>query len=450
MTPHVYVRRSRVEASAEDLFAWHERPGALERLTPPWEPVEIVDRVGTIRDGDRTTLRLRLGPLRLRWVAEHRDYLPGRSFRDVQISGPFRRWEHGHEVTPDGPMASHIEDRIVYELPFAPLGEVIAGGAIRRKLDRMFTYRHQITQGDLAAHAREKEDRPMNLLITGSTGLIGRSLVPFLTAGGHRVTRLARGWTEIPPGIEGVVHLAGEPITGRWNAAKKRRILESRRDGNKAPLRGVRAHGGPPRVLVSASAVGFYGDRGDEVLTEESRGGPGFLRTFVAPGRPGASPRGSEGFGSSTRGSASSSAATAALSARCSRCFGWGSAVARRRQTATQLDRDLDDADRHHSARPGHRVPGGARQRRRAAVGDEPEFTRTLARVLGRPAVFPDPGSRLETVFGEAADAMLLAGQRVEPARLQASGYVWRYPELDTALTTPARKDWIERHDRLG
>ena len=198
MTARVFVRATRVEAPASELFAWHERAGAFERLTPPWEPVEVVAREGTIRDGDRTTLRIRVGPLHIRWVAEHRDYVAGRGFRDVQVGGPFRRWEHGHQVTPDGSAASRLEDRIVYELPFSPLSDWIAGGEIRRTLDRMFTYRHEVTRGDLAAHARGKGDGPMDILLTGSTGLIGRTLTAFLSTGGHRVRPLSRGSADIP------------------------------------------------------------------------------------------------------------------------------------------------------------------------------------------------------------------------------------------------------------
>jgi ligand-binding SRPBCC domain-containing protein len=145
-----FVARSRIAAPADAVFRWHAQPGALERLTPPWDPIEIVTRSPGIRNGDRGALRVRFGPFRLLWVFEHRDYIEGRQFRDVQLSGPFRRWEHTHSFTPDGPHACILEDRIDYELPFGALGSFFAGSFIQRKLEKLFAYRHKITAEAMA------------------------------------------------------------------------------------------------------------------------------------------------------------------------------------------------------------------------------------------------------------------------------------------------------------
>jgi ligand-binding SRPBCC domain-containing protein len=101
-----FIARSQIQPSAEELFRWHAEPGALERLTPPWEPVEVEQRAPGIRNGDRGVLRVQLGPLRIRWVFEHRDCIERRQFRDVQLTGPFRRWEHTHLFTPEGPASA--------------------------------------------------------------------------------------------------------------------------------------------------------------------------------------------------------------------------------------------------------------------------------------------------------------------------------------------------------
>jgi ligand-binding SRPBCC domain-containing protein len=140
-----FVAQSRIEAPAEEVFRWHAEPAALERLTPPWEAVEIVERAPGIRDGDRGILRVHLGPFRIRWVFEHRDYIEGRQFRDVQISGPFRRWEHTHTMEPDGVGSCILTDRILYELPFGFAGKALAAWFIQRKLARLFKYRHRVT-----------------------------------------------------------------------------------------------------------------------------------------------------------------------------------------------------------------------------------------------------------------------------------------------------------------
>jgi ligand-binding SRPBCC domain-containing protein len=145
-----FIKKTRIEAPAEELFRWHADPGALERLSPPWEPVEVIERAPGIRDGDRGALRVRMGPLRLRWVFEHRNYVEGRQFQDVQVRGPFKRWEHSHRFTSDGPEACWLEDEIAYELPMGALGRWFAGRMMRRKLERLFEYRHRVTAEAMA------------------------------------------------------------------------------------------------------------------------------------------------------------------------------------------------------------------------------------------------------------------------------------------------------------
>jgi ligand-binding SRPBCC domain-containing protein len=140
-----FVAQSRIEAPAEVVFRWHAEPDALVRLTPPWEPVEVVQRAPGIHDGDRGVLRVHVGPFRIRWVFEHCDYIEGRQFRDVQISGPFRRWDHTHKMEPQGASACILTDRIQYELPFGVVGKLLAGWFVHRKLTRLFKYRHRVT-----------------------------------------------------------------------------------------------------------------------------------------------------------------------------------------------------------------------------------------------------------------------------------------------------------------
>ena len=149
-----FLAKSRIEAPAEEVFRWHAHPDALERLSPPWEPVEILERAPGIRDGDRGALRVRLGPFKIRWLFEHRDYIEGRQFRDVQISGPFRRWEHTHKMDPEGPSACTLTDSILYELPFGWVGKVTAGWFVQKKLIRLFEYRHSVTAQAMRARSK--------------------------------------------------------------------------------------------------------------------------------------------------------------------------------------------------------------------------------------------------------------------------------------------------------
>jgi ligand-binding SRPBCC domain-containing protein len=150
MRTEVFVRRTRIPAPAAAVFRWHDRPDAFEQLTPPWEHVRVVERTGGITDG-RMIIEMRIGPLRRRWVAQLVDFQPDRQFRDVQVEGPFARWEHTHTVEPDGPSACYLEDRIEYALPLGWLGSLLAGPFVRKKLDRLFAYRHHITAEALRA-----------------------------------------------------------------------------------------------------------------------------------------------------------------------------------------------------------------------------------------------------------------------------------------------------------
>ncbi len=144
--PEQFLKRTRFPVSAEQLFAWHAEPDALERLTPPWEHARVIRRTGTIRDvGSRVEIQVRIGPIWRTWISEHTAYEEGRMFRDIQIKGPFASWQHTHTFEPDGPSACYLQDRAEYALPFGALGRLVASRYVRRKLDRLFTYRHNFT-----------------------------------------------------------------------------------------------------------------------------------------------------------------------------------------------------------------------------------------------------------------------------------------------------------------
>jgi ligand-binding SRPBCC domain-containing protein len=140
-----FEKRSFVRATPEQVFAFHESPDALMRLIPPWERVRIVEKTGRgLEVGVRVVLEMSLGPIRQQWVAEHVAYAPPKMFKDVQLSGPFARWEHLHlfEAVPGG---TELIDRIDYELPFGLLGS-LGEPFVRRKIVRMFDHRHEVTR----------------------------------------------------------------------------------------------------------------------------------------------------------------------------------------------------------------------------------------------------------------------------------------------------------------
>lgn len=142
----LFVYRSQIPASAKDVYDWHALPDALTRLTPPWENARVIEQTGGIEEvGSRVTIRLRVGPFSQTWTAEHTACEPGQMFRDVMISGPFRRWEHTHLFISNGETSSWLEDRVEYEFPLGWLGKLLGGAYTKRRLTRMFEFRHRVT-----------------------------------------------------------------------------------------------------------------------------------------------------------------------------------------------------------------------------------------------------------------------------------------------------------------
>lgn len=142
----IFEKRTLIEASAARVYAFHERPEALQVLTPPWEHATIIQKDPGLGVGARTVIATRLGPLRQRIVAVHTACEPGHMFRDEMKEGPFARWVHTHTMTPDGPDRSWLVDHIDYALPLGALGALGGGWYARRRLERMFAYRHDVTK----------------------------------------------------------------------------------------------------------------------------------------------------------------------------------------------------------------------------------------------------------------------------------------------------------------
>jgi len=451
MTRRTYEKRSRLEASADEVYRWHARPGALERLSPPWDPPLVESRTGGIED-DGARVVLRVGPLKQRWVAEHHGAVPGREFHDRLVAGPLPFWEHAHRMRPDGDDACVLEDRIEYALPLGRAGDLAGGWAVRSQLERMFAYRHAVTAEDLADHAACRGDDAMKVAITGASGLVGRALVPYLTAGGHGVVRLVRRAPAAPDeaawdpstgavdpsvleGADAVVHLAGEGIAGgRWTPARKEELRSSRLGPTRKLAEALAGLPRGPRVLVSASAVGYYGDRGEAWVDEASPAGDDFLGRLAVEWEESAAPAARAGIRVvNLRTGIVLSAAGGALGKMLLPFkAGLGGALGPGTQYMSWIAMD-DLLGAVHHALTNESVSGPLN-----ATAPEPvtnaAFTRTLARVLGRPAIAPVPAVALRLLFGEMADAALLSSTRVRPGKLLATGYRFRFTDLERAL----------------
>lgn len=290
----------------------------------------------------------------------------------------------------------------------------------------------------------------MNVLVTGSHGLIGSALIRALETGGHSVRRLVRAepakesefqWdpehgridARALDGVDAVVHLAGETVAGRWTASKKRRILESRVKSTQLLSDALAKLERPPPALVVASAVGYYGDRGEEPLTEESAPGSGFLADVVKQWEAASEPAERAGIRVvRTRFGIVLSAAGGALKTMLPPFrLGVGGKLGTGRQYMSWVGID-DVVGAIHLALTDERLSGPVNVVAPEAVRNE-EFTRTLGRVLRRPTVLAVPAPALRLALGEFANETL-GGARVLPAKLEDAGYEFRDPSLEAAL----------------
>ena len=291
---------------------------------------------------------------------------------------------------------------------------------------------------------------PAKVLVSGSSGLIGTALLPALRSSDYEVTCLVRGaasgsgrigWDPARPlapesvsGFDTVIHLAGESIVGRWTDAKKRRILESRVQGTRNLGEALAAAPQRPRLLISASAIGYYGDRGDETLREDSPSGSGFLPEVCREWEAAAEPAAKAGIRTVQMrfGLVLSPSGGALQKMLPPFRMGVGGNMGNGRQWWSWVDIvDLVGAIQHVIKTDTLRGPVNVVAPTPARNAD---FTRTLASVLSRPAIFPMPAFAARLVFGQMGDELLLASQRVQPARLMASGYVFQKPDLKKSL----------------
>lgn len=144
MSKQKFIKQSEISAPVDEVFAFHEKPEAFTILTPPWETVKVIERTNGIQKGSRVLIKTKMGPFWQTWEAEHIEYIPNKLFIDIQRRGPFAYWHHQHRFEPTPKKTTLMIDEIDYELPMGWLGQLVAGGFVRRKLQRLFDYRHFI------------------------------------------------------------------------------------------------------------------------------------------------------------------------------------------------------------------------------------------------------------------------------------------------------------------
>jgi uncharacterized protein len=430
-----------VDASLGDVFSWHTRSGAIARLTPPWLPVRVLREASSLRDG-QAVLGL---PGGLRWTAVHQPdgYDPPHAFADELRSG-LLPWRHLHQFSVAGDRSTLVTDVVETPLP-------------ARALRSMLVYRHRQLAADLAALARSREltAGPLTIAVTGAGGLIGTALTALLTTSGHQVIRLVRRlpghageryWRpedpgpELLDGVDAVIHLAGASIGGRFTPERKAQIRDSRilptRRLAELAAASQKKTSGTLKAFVTASAIGIYGpDRGDEVLTEDSSRGEGFLADVVADWEDAAGPAAAAGVRTVQVRTGIVQTPRGGMLRLLSPLFeaGLGGRLGSGKQWLAWIGLD-DLLDVYLRAVLDDGLAGPVN-----AVAPEPErnedYTRTLASVLHRPALLPVPGLGPRLLLGaEGAQEIAQASQYVRPQRLIEAGHQFRQPELEGAL----------------
>lgn len=454
----VFEAKCQFKAPAADVFAWHEAPGAFARLSPPWVDVRLVEHSGGIQDGARVVLQINQGPVGIPWVLGHKDYVKDEQFCDYQIAGPFQYWQHVHRIVPlaaddaarEQGFQCLLHDRIEFSPPLGLAGKI--GGAlyVKGELKRLFRYRHALLARDLELKARYGQKK-LRVLISGSTGMIGTHLKALLRTQGHEVYSLVRRrsskpdeifWDPtseecevLPGGLDAIVHLCGRNVAARrWNVEEKQLIFESRVRSTNFLARLVADMKEPPAAVIFASAVGYYGDRGSEPLTEDSSSGAGFLADVCKSWEESAAPAEKAGCRIAfARIGAVLSPKDGALGKLLPVFLaGGGGPVGDGKQYFPWVSIEDVSAGIYHAI--VSKTLSGPFNLVSPQAATNGEFARTLARVLRRPCLMPVKPAMLKAVYGEMAEALILPSQRVLPQKLQQDGYEFLDAEMGKAI----------------
>ena len=454
MKTHTFSKTSLLQAPLVEAFSWHERPGALERLVPPWDPLSIISSSGTIQNGAERILKMHIGPFPYRWHARHQGYEKNRQFQDIQVKGPLKYWCHSHEFKPrvDNRSCCYLIDTIEYKLPFSPFGDLLIHNRVQNNLKRIFNYRHTVLNRDLKLHLRYGQ-KPLRILITGGNGIIGSNLIPFLTTGGHRVIRLVRDRSQVSQdtifweptkgaidlkrleNMDVAIHLGGESLgNGYWSVEKKEKISQSRIAGTRLLVDSFARLSAKPKVLLSASAIGFYGDRGEEELEESAAYGNDFISSVCQQWEAEAIKAESLGIRTCLLriGVVLTPLGGALSKVLLPFRLGFGAKFGTGRQFLSWVSiEDVIGAIYFLMHRPQSSGPYNI-------VSPTPvrnlEYCRVLNACLNRKRLITLPSRMIRILFGQMGKEIILAGTRVYPERLTKEGYQFHQVSLKEHL----------------
>lgn len=454
MATHLYSYESKISAPAADVFSYHERSSALQRLSPPWEPIRVLEKNGGIRVGDTVSIQMNMGPFKATWKAKHIEYEENRQFVDLQVKGPFKYWKHTHSFRSINPLETNLKDTVRLELPFGAYGHALGYSKVRKKLNQLFTYRHITTQNDLNDWMDLKSYPSGKVAITGGNGLIGSELAVYLQAQGHEVVILSRSGKSRVFGVTGVrwdpdnkyidaraltdvdswIHLAGENLAqGRWTQKRIKALKESRVNSTRFLVSFLLGLKKPPKVFISASGVAYY-PSSDLVMTEDSQKGEGVLANICGEWEDASSSL----IGSPIRrvvirtGIVLSGKGGALAKLLPVFKAGLGGRIGSGNQFWSWIA--LDDLIRIYNFAVKHPECEGIVNAVSPTACTNRDFSKVLAITLSRPAILPVPEWGLKFILGRMADEALLASQKVDPSVMKAFDFKFNFPDLDLAF----------------
>ncbi|MCB4203397.1 TIGR01777 family oxidoreductase [Deferribacterales bacterium Es71-Z0220] len=441
-----FIKESNFEVSVEKLFSWHERDAVIKRLTPCWESVILLSQTGRVCENPRVFFKVKAGPFWIDYVAKHVEYEKNRMFIDIQEKGPFKKYKHSHIFNRLEENVSQLKDHVEFEMPLHFLTKYF----VFNKFRRMFDYRHTITRNDID-FLEKFNVKPMRIAVTGASGDIGRNLLPLLQTHGHKVIRLIRDkeltdeenyYWEVDTGkvygsdlnFDAVIHLAGKPIGNkRWNDKIKGEIVKSRIDNTKKLAKFLLSLERKPRVFISASAIGYYGETGDNFVDEEGVSGNEFISYICKNWEDSANILKSSMRVVNLRIGVVMSYCGGALN-RVLPFFNTGLGVVFGKGDNYLSWVSMDDAlysilfslyKDNISGAVNVVSPNPVRQK---------DYAKTLAKVLNRPQFIKVPEKVVRLLFGDMGREILLTSTRVYPKKLLDNGFKFYFPDLEYTI----------------
>jgi len=450
MLNHIFKKTTIINVPVQRLFQWHERKGAVSRLTPPWIDIRLIHHTGGINVRAKVKFILKFFKISFVWKAEHIEYQKNKFFKDMQVKGPFAIWMHSHLFESHKKNQSVMEDKVEFRLPFGISGKIFLS-LIQKNLERVFAYRHRILKNDL--ENQPEPQKKLTILISGASGTLGSVIVPFLQTRGHRVIKLVRKkpvssndevfWDPYNSelilddirDIDAVINLNGIDILGsRWTEKQKQKISNSRTLPTSLLAEKIGSLDKKPRVFISSSAIGFYGQGGEKELSEDSDAGNNFISRVCKSWEKASLNARNAGIRTVQIriGIVLTPAGGALKKMALPFKLGLGARISHGKQYMSWIS--IDDV----TGAINHILFDDSIQGPVNVCAPNPvtnaEFTKELGRIFKRPAFFVIPEFAVKMIWGQMGEETTLASARVCPGKLLKTGYKFRHTTLLQAL----------------